>query len=326
MDFEQSKSQFFEFSQSIASDTDRFNFFQWLREEVLPEFEETYVNGNNRVRRNSEGVQSEPATIIIEKIAADIRAQLPLDAVFKSENIIYPTVGDDCDLTSTNTVHVDAFLYDEAGEEALVQDGLLSRSYCKDCGSRNIEDLTFVTHSCSKVRLEYMFGKLLPSLSGKTVIDIGSRIGAVLFGAYFYSTATKIIGIEINADLCRLQRTIVDKYQLSDRVSVLEGDMCSMASVIRTGDVVILNNVFDWFMSPEMQVVMWRFLHSTLSPGVLLVTIPSLQSSLKSLNTGIDLSSWVTQLSSPDTMDTDGDGDQMETSEVCLYQVLNCAT
>ena len=318
MDFEQSKSQFLEFSQSIACDKDRYKFFQWLREEVLPEFEQSCTTKNERVRRNSDGVQ--PASVIIDKIAADIRSQLPLDAVLKSENIIYPTIGDDSNLTSTNTVHVDAFLYDEAAEDALVEDGLLSRSYCKDCGSRNIEDLTFITHSCSKERLEHMFGSLLPSLSGKTVIDIGSRIGAVLFGAYFYSAASKIIGIEINADLCRLQRMIVDKYQLNDRISVLEGDMCSMAGVIRTGDVVILNNVFDWFMSPEMQVVMWRFLQSTLTPGVLLVTIPSLQSSLKSLNTGIDLSTWVTQLSSPETCSQD----QVETSELCLYQVINC--
>ncbi len=36
-------------------------------------------------------------------------------------------------------------------------EGLLCRSYCKDCGSKNIGDLTLLTHSCSQERLEYIF-------------------------------------------------------------------------------------------------------------------------------------------------------------------------
>ena len=37
------------------------------------------------------------------------------------------SAGDDSTLTAVNSVHLDAFLYDEDGEEALVQEGLLSR-------------------------------------------------------------------------------------------------------------------------------------------------------------------------------------------------------
>ena len=43
--------------------------------------------------------------------------------------------------------------------------------------------------------LEFIFDALLPELSGgKVLLDIGSRIGAVLFGAYIYSNASAIIG------------------------------------------------------------------------------------------------------------------------------------
>ena len=56
-----------------------------------------------------------------------------------------------------NTVHVDAFLYDEAGENELVDAGVLARNYCQDCGSRNTGELTFVTHSCSKVPLIFLY-------------------------------------------------------------------------------------------------------------------------------------------------------------------------
>jgi len=312
MDLEIAKSKFWEFASSITSDGDRKQFFVWMRDEVLPE----YINKNADFNQGS---------VMLERIAADIRDKVPLEAVLQSETIIYPTVGEDSHLTSENTVHLDAFLYDEAGEEELVEQGLLSRSYCQDCGSRNIEDLTIITHSCSKVRLEYMFGDLLPSLEGKTVVDIGSRIGAVLYGAYYFSSASKIVGIEINSDLCRLQKQVVENFGLGDRISVKEGDMCNMPDVIRAGDVVILNNVFDWFMPPEQQITMWKLLRSTISSGSMLVTIPSLESSLKPLNTGIDLDDWVKPLPMCGTRGqrSQDETDQVETSEVCLYQVLD---
>jgi len=329
MDLETAKSQFMNFSQTIASDADRFHFFNWLSNEVLPEFEHQamFNRGSpckDRIRRNSEGVL--PATVMLDKIAGDIRARVPLEAVMPTESIVHPTIGEDSSLNAVNSVHLDAFLYDEDGEEALVQEGLLARSYCKDCGSRNIEDLTFVTHSCSKERLEFIFCGLLPPLDGKTVIDIGSRIGAVLYGSYFYSKATKIIGVEINTELCKLQGEIVEMHKLGDRITIVEGDMCNLGGIIRTGDVIILNNVFDWFMPPQLQVKMWQFLRTTLATGCLVVSIPSLEASLGPLNTGINLASWVRPVDMFDkSVMWEQKDNQVETSEVCLYQVIQGA-
>jgi len=327
MDLETAKSQFMNFSQTIANDADRFHFFEWLSKEVLPVFERQQAGANNspskdRIRRNSEGIL--PATVMLDKIAGDIRARVPLEAVMPTETIMHPTIGEDSTLNPVNSVHLDAFLYDEEGEEGLVQEGLLSRSFCQDCGSRNIEDLTFITHSCSKERLELIFCGFLPSLDGKTVIDIGSRIGAVLYGAYYYSKAAKIIGVEMNTELCRLQGEMVQMHKLEDRVQVVEGDMCNLGGLIRTGDVIILNNVFDWFMLPQLQVKMWQFLRATLATGCLVVSIPSLEASMGPLSTGIDLATWVRPMDMFDkSLQTVSLGDsQVETSEVCLYQVI----
>lgn len=315
VDFESAKTQLLELSQAFQSESDRTQFFEWLRDTAMPEFMQTSKLGHN----------PEEGDEMLNRIAGDIRSQMPMEAVLKSESIVFPTVGEDASLNSSNTVHVDAFLYDEDDEEALVQEGLLSRNYCADCGSRNIEDITFITHSCSKARLRHIFS-MLPSLAGKTLIDIGSRIGAVLWGAYCYSAASKIVGVEINADLCSLQRAVVEKYRLADKISIVEGDMCGLAETIKTGDVVVLNNVFDWFMAPDVQVQMWKFLRATLSPGALIVTIPSLETSLEPLDTGIDLNTWVRPFPSANgnhvTSNDDMESDHVETSEVCLYQIL----
>ena len=135
-----------------------------------------------------------------------------------------------------------------------MKEGLLARSYCLDCGSRKIEDLTYITHSCSKERLQFIFGDLLPSLEGKTVVDVGSRLGAVLYGAYYYSDASKIVGIEINKDFCKLQEDTVAKFGLKKRIKIVLGNMCAQTELLASADVIVLNNVFSWFMPEQLQV------------------------------------------------------------------------
>ena len=49
-------------------------------------------------------------------------------------------------------------------------------------------------------------------------------------------------------------------------------------------DVVILNNVWEWFVpTAEGRVTMWQFVRQHLKPGALLVTVPDLETSLRKL-------------------------------------------
>jgi len=69
----------------------------------------------------------------------------------------------------------------------------------------------YVTHSCSRMSLEYIFTYLLPPLDGKRVLDVGSRFGAVLFGAHLLSDAKEILGVEMNGDLCKLAEEVIER-------------------------------------------------------------------------------------------------------------------
>lgn len=42
--------------------------------------------------------------------------------------------------------------------------------------------LDFISHSLSREQLKFVFSELLPNLNGKTVLDVGSRLGPVLYG------------------------------------------------------------------------------------------------------------------------------------------------
>ena len=46
--------------------------------------------------------------------------------------------------------------------------------------------LAFITHSASVKEIKYIFRHLLGDLRGKTVVDVGSRTGALLYGVSPY--------------------------------------------------------------------------------------------------------------------------------------------
>lgn len=84
----------------------------------------------------------------------------------------------------------------------------------------------------SLMELKFVFQYLLADmdLRGKRVLDVGSRLGAVLYGAYVYTTASVIVGVELDGALCNAQQQIIDKYQMQDRIKV--GNKCCMMLLI----------------------------------------------------------------------------------------------
>ncbi|TSO25194.1 Bromodomain adjacent to zinc finger domain protein 1A [Bagarius yarrelli] len=152
------------------------------------------------------------------------------------------------------TVHVDAFLYDEETVDSLCEDGKMSRNFCLSCGSHRTAPMEFISHSFSISELQFLFLHALPDLAGKLVVDVGSRLGVVLFGGYLYSAAAQLVGVEICEEFVKLQTMTVEKYGFSDRIQVIHADICSQTELLQNADVLIMNNVFEYFMEPKDQL------------------------------------------------------------------------
>ena len=71
--------------------------------------------------------------------------------------------------------------------------------------------------------------------------------------AYCHSQAQCIIGIEINSYFSDLQTSVISKYGLSPRVKVVNCDVCHQAELLHSADVIVMNNVFEFFCSLEEQ-------------------------------------------------------------------------
>ncbi|KAF9171413.1 hypothetical protein BGX20_007644 [Mortierella sp. AD010] len=220
----------------------------------------------------------------LNKIIQDLKERLPINAEAPSEDITIPSSEEFEGYSKDNVVHVDGFLYTEDDVDELCDEGKLSRNYCLKCGSKDTKPLNFISHSASVVQLQFLFQVLLKDKTkNKVVLDVGSRLGAVLYAGYLFTDASKLIGVEMNDYFCKLQTDMVRKHRLQDRIQIVHDNLLNRESLLQGADIVIMNNVFQFFCPVPIQRQLWEFLYTNLRnrKGAILVTIPSLQDQLK---------------------------------------------
>ncbi|ESS61989.1 hypothetical protein TCDM_10369 [Trypanosoma cruzi Dm28c] len=220
------------------------------------------------------------------------------------------------------TFSVDAFMYLEEDIEELVQRGCIAREYCRTCGSIAIGLCDYITHSFSQDQLVYISCYLIPSLSDASyvfttdlclrrrekhilnanapftcqhVVDVGSRLGVVLLSCYFAAhqqrlkTTRRVTGVEIDDKLIGLQHDAIARF--ATRPTLLQLDLVHSsclegagAEVLREADVIILHNVFEYFISSTVEhLKCWRRLREILARrGQLLICCPSLEETFAS--------------------------------------------
>lgn len=269
--------------------------------------------GNKKELRSSEH--------LLKKIGDSIKKVVPFEAVMPTESITPPVVGDQADCNKHNTCHVDEFLYDEEQVEVLIKKGKLKRYYCLDCNSRNIQKLTFISHSMSRQTLQYIFKVLLPKdLEDKQLLDIGSRLGTVLYAAYYLTNASKLVGIEMNKEFCEVQEKIINQYTMDiDRIKVIHSDVMDRPDVVECSDVFIIN-VFDFFVNTEKHKELWYFFKNHFKNGSYLVVNRSMAETLGHLDMFEEFMDWLT-ICKPYQLENEIYFDIEDFSELYLYTI-----
>lgn len=65
---------------------------------------------------------------------------------------------------------------------------------------------------------------------------------------------------------------------------MLHADICTQGSLLQNADVIIMNNVFEYFLNEAEQARAWEYIcHNVRKQGSLLVTVPGLEDSLSGL-------------------------------------------
>lgn len=274
------------------------------------------------------------ARVHLKRIATWLRAQLPTQAVMGSEELVFSRTGEFTEFTEDNTVSVDGFLYDDGDVERLTASGQLPSHHCTSCGSRKVVPLNFVSHSLSIPELEFVFlHSPLATLVDPhvaTLVDVGSRLGAVLFGAAHFAGFQRCIGVEINSELCEVQRAAIAALcaGCDTRFEVVCDDIMNQPHTLAAADALVLHNAFQFFSSPERSATIWRFVARHTKPGCVIVSSPSLQEQLECCGGAavLDATEWVKQLPvhypmAEDSDDENADDDGRLFTDICVYTV-----
>lgn len=141
-----------------------------------------------------------------------------------------------------------------------------------------------------------------------------------------YSSAAQLVGVEISAEFANLQRMVVEKYGFTDRVQVIHADICTQASLLQNADVIVMNNVFEYFLESTEQMRAWHCIGQNVrKKGALLVTVPSVQeafSALQGMNGVIDINQWLEEVPLDYDVYLGKDTDPESFKQIHLYKVL----
>ncbi|XP_047997998.1 uncharacterized protein LOC125235472 [Leguminivora glycinivorella] len=258
---------------------------------------------------------------LLQKIGDTIKEMVPFEAELPSENIMLPTVGDQADCNQVNTRHVDEFLYDEEQVDELVKDGKLSRHYCLDCNSQNIKELNLISHSMSRVQLQYIFKVLLPKdLEDKQILDVGSRFGGILYSAYYFTNASNIIGIEMNKECCEIQEKIIKQFGMDkNRIKIVHSDVTDKDDLVKKSNICIMN-CFDFFIPTEDHKKLWYFFKKHLTKGSYIVLNRSIADTLTALDMFEEFIDWLS-ICRPFQLENEIFFDVEDLHEIFLYVV-----
>ena len=243
----------------------------------------------------------------LEKMKHHVRATFPEHSQLPPETMHAPSEKSKnfghCKLE--NTVVVDAFLYDEEDVDLMCEEKIFAQYFCEKCGSTDVSETTFVSHSFSVEQLKYLFEVVLVGEMKDTrvsVVDVGSRMGTVVCAAAHYANGggSAITGIEINPFYVGYSTKLISELKLK-KATVVQGDALSVTfqTTLREASIVVLNNVFEWFSNDDKaRQAAWQTMQTTLSnKGQVIIAVPSLQESFQSCGLSPKLvSKWVTEI------------------------------
>jgi hypothetical protein len=204
----------------------------------------------------------------LAEFAAAARALVPYDIKTHPE-----------EKDGVKTKMVDSFLYPDDVLDDWCDEGEFSRTYCKKYPDEEIESYNFMSDSFSIDELSYLFGSgVLGKTEGKQLLDIGSRFGACIYAASLYSSFKKQIGVELDESMIK----IAQKLKVPGEFITADIRKCASKHVPES-DVIIMNNVFEYFMEPKEELDCWKTIFEFSKKGQLFVMVPGLEDTFERL-------------------------------------------
>ena len=306
---------FIQVGEAAEDGGDAKNYIKWLQDSLL-DAKQQKSELKEALERSTAlmNTHAETFDLIRENVKELLILSTSPDAVVEAE--------DKDKGRSTDAICMNEFLQSTFANDGTLVCSRHSSHCCESCGSLSTVPRPLISHSASVESLIHLFKYQLPDLSDLSLLDIGSGLGSVLYGAYYFSRAAHITGIELNETFQHVVSKITDKYNLHDRVRIIYGDLMDHVELVSSSDVIIFNNVLEYFTPIDVQLRIWTFLRDNIRPGAILVTNPDLHTLLRPLGIEKLITSWVQPMES--RVDQSILLGLPDTDEVfCLYKVIS---
>ena len=70
----------------------------------------------------------------------------------------------------------------------------------------------------------------------------------------------------------------------------------NMCKQVQESDVIILMNVFEWFLDLNDQREVWNYLHNNIKSGTIIVAAPPIEVSLELIDSNIKFKRWLKEI------------------------------
>lgn len=104
----------------------------------------------------------------------------------------------------------------------------------------------------------------------------------------------------MNEEFCNLQSDVIRKFKMNDRICVMHRRIEQVPDVVKQGDVIVINNAFEFYLPESVQTDIWKYLRATVRSGTLLVTRPSVETVFETLNMDISIENWLKPFTNSD--------------------------
>ncbi|VDM60583.1 unnamed protein product [Angiostrongylus costaricensis] len=140
-----------------------------------------------------------------------------------------------------------------------------------------------------------MFTQLVPLKSqrdGFRILDIGSRLGAVIYAASIYGSGA--------VTHLSLMSSAISIYRLSN-IEVVCADVRSRYDVVSQADLIVMNNVFSFFWDTEQQADCFEFIHKHAKKGCFIIHNPDIETASAHLKLPFTINEWIEKVNSTAT-------------------------
>ena len=98
--------------------------------------------------------------------------------------------------------------------------------------------------------------------------------------AHECTSLKRIVGIELNEYFASLSKRMC-KVHSFPRIEIMQGDIVNNGHIVKDSNIVIMNNVLQFFTDDMGKRAVWKTMMDQCQPGTIIISVPDIESQIE---------------------------------------------